>query len=173
MKYTCAHCGVDTSGAVVATWENIRWTICTNCGDGSVRVQSGVVYPTSPFGPEIESLPTPVGDAYEEARSCMSVGAYTAAELICRKILMHVAADKGAKEGESFEGYLDHLLAEGFVTPPMKPWVDLIRKHGNASTHKLQPADKTRAESTMMFTAELLRLVYEMEAMAKKYAPSP
>ncbi|EEF78683.1 hypothetical protein MDMS009_2856 [Methylophaga thiooxydans DMS010] len=36
----------------------------------------------------------------------MEVNAYTAAELICRKILMHVAADKGADEGKSFAAYL-------------------------------------------------------------------
>ena len=99
----------------------------------------------------------------------MSVNAFTAAELICRTILMHVAVDKGAPEGESFAAYLAFLETHGYVTPPMKGWVDLIRMHGNASTHKLASPDKTRAESTTMFTAELLRLVYEMDFMAKKY----
>ena len=32
---------------------------------------------------------TGVAEAYEEARACMSVEATTAAELLCRKILMH------------------------------------------------------------------------------------
>jgi hypothetical protein len=51
----------------------------------------------------------------------------------------------------------------------MKEWVDLIRQHGNKSTHKLDSPEKERAESTVMFTAELLRLVYEMAFMAKRY----
>ena len=52
----------------------------------------------------------------------------------------------------------------------MKRWVDLIRKHGNEATHKLDAPDKARAESTVMLTAELLRVIYEMEHMASKYA---
>ena len=86
---------------------------------------------------------------------------------------MHVAVDKGAKEGENFEKYVAYLESSGFVTPPMKPWVDLIRQHGNKATHLLEDPDKTRAESTLMFTAELLRLVYEMEYMSKQYGPQP
>ncbi|GAH97296.1 unnamed protein product, partial [marine sediment metagenome] len=31
--------------------------------------------------------------------------------------------------------------------------------------------DQNRAESTLMFTAELLRIVYEMEHLAKQYTP--
>ncbi len=101
----------------------------------------------------------------------MSVGGFTAAELVCRKILMHVAVEKGAKEGKSFASYITHLEAAGYVTPPMKPWVDLIRQHGNDSTHELDPPDAQRAESTVMFTAELLRLTYEMEHLASRYGP--
>jgi Domain of unknown function (DUF4145) len=103
----------------------------------------------------------------------MGVGAFTAAELVCRKILMHVAADKGAKTGEPFAAYLDFLEKAGYVTPPMKGWVDLIRKHGNLATHELPAPDRKQAESTVMFTAELLRLVYEMEHMARRYLSPP
>jgi hypothetical protein len=131
------------------------------------------LYPGVAFGPAIEGLVKDVADAYGEARRCMGVNAFTACEGICRKILMHVAVEKGAKEGETFASYITHLEAAGFVTPPMKPWVDLIRQHGNQAQHLLPATDKTRAEATLMFTAELLRLTYEMDYMAKKYAPKP
>jgi hypothetical protein len=55
----------------------------------------------------------------------------------------------------------------------MKGWVGLIREHGNRATHRLEAPDQGRAESTLMFTAELLRLVYEMEHLARKYSPAP
>jgi hypothetical protein len=79
--------------------------------------------------------------------------------------------EKGAKEAETFAAYLTHLESQGFITPPMKGWVNLIRQHGNKSTHELAAPDKERAESTVMFTAELLRLTYEMEFLAKKFTP--
>jgi hypothetical protein len=103
----------------------------------------------------------------------MGVGAFTAAELICRKLLMHIAVDKGAKAGETFIAYLNFLEKAGYVTPPMKGWVDLIRQHGNLATHELPAPDQQQAESTVMFTAELLRLVYEMEHVARRYGSQP
>ncbi len=84
---------------------------------------------------------------------------------------MHVAVDKGAKEGDTFGSYLTYLENQGYVTPPMKGWVDLIRQHGNKSTHRLESPDRKRAESTLMLTAELLRLIYEMQYMAMQYTP--
>ena len=172
--YTCGYCNTVVSGFVVSTYETsigrVKWVLCTHCGYGST-VNDGRLYPGTLFGPIIEGLPKNVEEAYQEARSCMSVGAYTATELLCRKILMHVAAQKGAKEGESFSEYLTFLADQGYVTPPMKKWVDLIRQHGNKAAHLLEAPDRKRAESTVMFTAELLRLIYEMEHLAKQYTP--
>ena len=173
-SYRCGHCGSKTSGPVVASYPEprdptVRWILCINCFKGSVWQQPGHVYPPSLAGEDLAGLPEGVAEAYEETRRCMGVRAYSGAELLCRRLLMHVAADKGAAEGLSFEAYLKHLEDEGYVTPPMKPWVDLIRKHGNKATHRLDPPDYKRAEATFLFTTELLRLVYEMDHHAKSY----
>lgn len=177
VSYTCGHCGRKVAGAVVAyikfqepTGRVIfnKWLLCTNCSYGSVSINNEI-FPGSPFGPQLQGLPSEVKESYQEARRCIEVNAYTAAELICRKILMHIAVEKGAKEGDSFATYITYLESSGYVTPPMKKWVDLIRQHGNHSTHKLEAPEKHRAESTVMFTAELLRLTYEMEYMAAQY----
>ncbi|MBM2824859.1 MAG: uncharacterized protein HW402_523 [Dehalococcoidales bacterium] len=174
--YLCAHCNTMTSGLVVARYYysglNVDWLICTGCGHGSV-LDNGNIYPNSKFGPIIEGLPKEVLQTYEEARRCFSVSAFTACELICRKILMHVAVDKGAKENEAFTYYLSKLGEQGYITPPMTQWVALISKHGGKATHLIETPDRKRAESTLMFTAELLRLIYEMDYMAGRYMPKP
>jgi hypothetical protein len=173
--YACPHCSQSVSGMVIAWFPghpSCTWLLCPACDKGAVRVE-GTLHPSPLFGPVIDGLPGQVADAYDEARACMGVGAFTAAELICRKILMHIAVDKGAKAGEAFMAYLDFLEKAGYVTPPMKGWVDLIRQHGNLATHELPAPDEQQAESTVMFTAELLRLVYEMEHMARRYASQP
>ena len=172
-SYICGHCGTKVSGKVVAHWQNgtqrnIKWLLCPECVNGSVY-NNGIVIPGHLFGPDIKGLPEEVEKAYDEARQCMKVNACTAAELICRKLLMYIAVQKGADEGKSFTSYLTFLEKEGYVTPPMKSWVELIRKHGNQATHRLDSPGKERAEGTVMFTAELLRLVYEMEFMAQQY----
>jgi len=169
ITYICGHCGTKVSGAVVAWKEDVIWAQCTHCGRGSVIDDQGDVYPGTLFGPHLEGLPADIAEAYEEARRSMSVAAFTGAELVCRKILMHVAVEKGATEGETFASYLEHLESKGYITPPMKGWVDLIRQHGNIAAHVLEKPDRERAESTLMFTAELLRIVYEMDYLSRQY----
>lgn len=175
-SYLCGHCKHQTSGRVVAyypTNQAIKWLLCTNCGNGSVSAAGNQIFPTTKFGEDIEGLPNEIQKAYDEARNCFSVGAYTATELICRKILMHVGVEKGANDSQSFEFYIDYLKKSGYVTEAMKSWVDLIRTHGNKSTHKLDAPDSTRAESTIKLTAQLLKIIYEMKSIADKYAPQP
>jgi len=174
ISYTCAKCERDVSGAVVAGAadgvEVVRWLQCPDCGDGAVQRIDKNTYPGVAFGMKLEGLPGEVEVAYTEARNCMAVDAYGACELVCRKILMCVAVEKGAKEGEPFSSYLTYLGEKGFITNAMMGWVEIIRENGNKATHEIEKVEKKRAESTIMFTAELLRLVYEMEFMAQKYA---
>ncbi len=84
---------------------------------------------------------------------------------------MSISVDRGADESKAFTYYLKYLEDEGYITPPMKDWVGLIREHGNKSTHKIEAPDRQRAESTFMFTAELLRIIYEMDDLAQRYLP--
>lgn len=175
----CGWCGADVSAAVyAATGEGsvtesslTQWVQCPTCGAGSVIAHDGKTYPPAPFGPSIEGLPTVVESGYLEARKCMAARAYVAAELISRTILMYVAVDKGDTPGRTFVQHIDYLVGEGYVTPPMKGWVDLIRDHGNKSGHELDLPDEVRASATVMFLAELLRLTYEMEYLAQKFVP--
>lgn len=167
--YTCGHCSTRVSGRVIARaspdrfgrMTPILWLKCPNCGDGSVLTRDETIYPVAPFGPDIEGLPTEVSEAYEEARRCISVKAYTAAEQMCRKILMNVAVQEGAGEGESFSYYVGYLQQHSYITPNMQVWVDQIRERGNQSTHELGGPGEDRARNTLQFTAMLLRLIYE------------
>ena len=176
-NYTCGYCGNKVTGFKVAIYHygmtTVNWLICPSCGDGSVYSSRNQIHPGISYGPNIEGLPELIEEAYQEARDCMTVNACTACELICRKILMHVAVEKGAKEKESFSFYLTYLSEKGYITPPMTEWVDLIRQHGGKATHLIEKPERKRGESTLMFTAELLRLIYEMEYLSKRYIPEP
>lgn len=172
--YTCAYCGADVSGAVIAWCHDgqgriVRFLQCPKCFEGTINADPKGIHPGAAFGPVLQGLPADVESAYSEARRCLSVNATTAAEAMCRKILMHVAVDKGAKEGLTFVSYLDHLEQQGYITPPMRGWVKLIKDHGNESQHRLPAPDRARAEGTVTFTAQLLRIVYEMEYLAQQF----
>jgi len=175
--YICGHCGHKTAGRVVSgkTVNKggsgpliTRFMLCTGCGNGSVENNNNIT-PGIRLGSNLEGLPQSVEVAYNEARDLMAICAYTSCELICRKILLHIAVDKGSKEDISFEQCMEHLEKEGYITVTIKPWADLIRKHGNKSTHRLEAPDENRAKATFTFTEQLLKIVYEMEHIAKKH----
>jgi hypothetical protein len=175
LDFQCGHCNRDVSGIIVAVYhyvnDDTKWIICPSCKKGSVYGEYGIIFPACPYGFKVEGLPELVELAYKEARDCFSQNAYISCEHICRKILMYIAVDKGAEENKSFSHYIEYIQSKGFITEPMNPWVTLIKDHGNKAAHVIEKPDKKRAESTLMFTAELLKIIYEMEYMANKYKP--
>jgi len=170
MEYVCGHCDKPTSGFIISSHRtlDVKWLICLNCKKGSVH-DNGIVYPQPLLGQYVEGLPDTIKTVYEEARKSFSSNSHTACELVCRKILMNVSVQKGADEGEDFVFYIDHLEKSGYITPPMKKWVDIIRQNGNQSNHEIKTPDPERAENTLAFTAQLLKLIYETEYYTNKH----
>jgi DNA-directed RNA polymerase subunit RPC12/RpoP len=136
--YTCAHCG-KAVGAVMA-WEKLDQSsvavVCPVC-DSATVLMGGEQFPGVRFGGQVEGLPGDVSTLYTEARECMGGSAYTAAVLLCRKILMHVAVEAGADGGLKFVQYVQHLWNEHYVPPNAKGWVDHIREKGNEANHEI------------------------------------
>ena len=119
--------------------------------------------------PQVEGLPSDICQVYDEARKSFAVEAYTGCELLCRKILMSVAVDRGAAEDKRFEHYVDYLKDNGHITASLKDMTDIIRRNGNQSTHKIGQTDPKQAEYTLNFTAQVLRSIYEIESQFSKY----
>lgn len=109
-----------------------------------------------------EYVPEEVVGLYGEALRSMEADAPTAAVLACRKILMHVAVDKGANEGTTFIAYVKHLAEQGWLPPDGQRWVDHIREKSNEANHKIVIMDEDEAERLCKFVGMLLRFVYVM-----------
>lgn len=84
-------------------------------------------FPGMPYGNPVDGIPgKSISDLYNEARNAMSVSCYTASVLCCRKILMHIAVEKGAKLSDPFVKYVEHLATANYIPPDAKIWVDHI-----------------------------------------------
>ena len=57
--------------------------------------------------------------------------------------------------------YIDYMIKTGHITVTMKEWVDKIRDNGNVATHEIPPPNSEKANTTLAFTALLLKNVYE------------
>jgi hypothetical protein len=102
---------------------------------------------------------------YNEARLSTAAGAYTAAVLACRKILMHIAVERGAEAGKTFVAYVEHLKTAGYVPPGGEVWVDYIRTRGNEANHEILVMTEEDALALITFVEMLLRIIYEFPSM--------
>jgi hypothetical protein len=166
---TCGSCGLGVAAEIIlgdAVPGYVAWLRCPNCDEGSVKLKNGAVYPTAPAGGSVNHLPVDVDTAWREVRTSHAVAAYTASEMMCRKILMHLAVDKaGATPGKKFVDYIDALDAAGYMAPGMKPVVDTVRKRGNVANHELPASGEQESLTTMAVTEHLLRTIYELPGL--------
>ncbi len=193
LNYTCGHCGSTIASEVgwvnprpderwvvgrrtIKLWDYIR--ICHMCDRPTFFSALGEQMPAPLPGDTIGRLPSDVAAVYDEARKAFQAGAFTACVLTCRKLIMHVAVEKGAADGSNFKLCVDHLETKNFIPPNAKPLVDHIRTRGNEANHEIVLMAPDDAELLVEVSAMVLRYVYEVSAratdlLAKKAKPTP
>src|SRR5258707_8523613 len=149
----------------------ILWCICHFCHKPTFIDERRKQFPGSPIGRPVEFISDgSTSSLYEEARQAAGANAYTAAILACRKILMHIAVSKGAKENQDFVDYVKYLGDNHYFPPDAKEWVDQIRKRGNEANHEIVIMSKDEAEVLLGFVEMLLKVIFEYPALAKQKA---
>lgn len=169
-SYQCGHCSNKVSsnqGYKLGHGHNGEGTqmggiyICPHCRCPTCVDNIGNRFPDSAFGSSVRFIPEDLDALYEEARSCTSNSNYTAAVLVCRKILMHIGVEKGGEEGKSFIYYVNHLATNGYIPPNGSHWVDHIRKKGNEANHEIRIMIRDDARDLLIFIEMLLKFIYE------------
>lgn len=176
--FTCGYCGASIAsekgwlGKRIGRAEIFALIyICHKCGRPTLidETENGKQTPGVTFGNPVSDIPEKtVETLYSEARQCTGAGAYTAAVLCCRKLLMHIAVSKGAKTGESFISYVEYLADHNYIPPDAKDWVDHIRKKSNEANHEISIMNKPDAEELLSFLEMLLKVIFEFPASIKK-----
>lgn len=174
-SYLCGYCGdkvgpdkafLGTSGSSIIA----QIYLCSSCRQPTYFDPAGSQWPGAAFGSQVGALPPEVEIIYGEVRRCMAASAWNTAVMACRKLLMHVAAERGAEDDKSFKYYVDWLVTNHYVPPGGDVWVGQIRERGNEANHEIQLMDQHIAEQIVSFTEMLLKFVYEFPARAA--APS-
>jgi len=168
--FRCGHCGnnLASQNGYFNRSNNMRIYLCHFCAKPTYFLGSSQI-PGAIFGDDITGITdNNVLELYNEARKCVSCNAFTASVLCCRKLLMHIAVSKGAKEGLSFIEYIQFLSDKGYVPPDGKDWVDHIRTKGNDATHEIILMQKEDAEDLIIFIGMLLKVIYEFPEKIRK-----
>jgi hypothetical protein len=170
--YQCAYCGRHVAASegywCVGQNDSLDHTICIcpKCNSPTYFERHQNQIPRPPFGETVSHIDEPKVEAvYQQARRCTSYGAFTAAVMLCRKLLMNIAVQKGAPENQSFQDYVTYLDERGYVPPNGKKWVDAIRQKGNEANHEIHLMTEKDASNIVRFSEMLLRFIYEMPNM--------
>jgi hypothetical protein len=115
-------------------------------------------------GNKVSSLSSGVEELFAEMRTCIAAQAYTAAVLVARKTLMHIAVDLGASPGKKFIYYVKYLADNHYVSPGGTKWVDHIRSKGNEANHEIVVMSADDAMLLLRFLEVLLKSNYEFPA---------
>jgi hypothetical protein len=146
--------------------EAVEWLRCPACLDGILRTSDGAVWPPAPIATPIANLPEDVAHAWKEAQSAHAVAAHTAAEMMCRKILMHLAVDvANGKPGGTFVSFIEDLDKAGYIGTGLKPVIAKVKDRGNTANHELPASTEQESLTTLKITEHLLRSVYEIPGL--------
>jgi hypothetical protein len=141
---------------------------CPRCGGPSYFTSVGDQVPAPALGKPVDNVPPDLKALYDEARRTTTAGCYTAAVMLCRKMLMNFAVHHNAIEGESFAYYVDYLSKNNYIPPDGKHWVDHIRNKGNEANHEIKLMGEADASDLLVFVEMLLRLNFELPGMIQK-----
>ena len=173
--YECGACGERTTGHF-GIWQISREggvlsrvVICSHCGMPTYFRSIDQIYPKPQYGQHVEGITDPpVAELYAQARLCTSYHGFTAANMLCRKILMNLAVSLGAPENQSFKSYIDYLESEGYTPPKGKDWIDEIRRAGNEANHEIRIVGQDEVKRILYFTGLVLQLIYSASHYLKK-----
>src|SRR5690606_23538446 len=119
-RFNCGFCGTLTGsryGYTNLTTANCEIYLCVSCGFPTFMYQ-GRQYPGPRTERKIKNLPESVDSIYTEIKDSVSNSSYTAAILLGRKLIMHLAVDVAkAKEGQKFIEYVQFLKESNFIPP--------------------------------------------------------
>lgn len=149
------------------------WLLCPACGTGAVVDRFGRVSPGQMEFPTPDGTPESEAKIWEETRTCLSVEAYNAVAMLCRKLLLHLVFTHERSEDSSatprkmtFAQAVQYLLDNGVITAANKPLATDIQNIGNRANHELPDITEEEARKIALFTHYLFLSVYEMPKKA-------
>lgn len=146
------------------------WFYCVNCRKGCVS-NGLVVVPGKLDFPTPEGTPEQEAQLWEEVRRCLSAGAFNAAAMLCRKLLLHmVFTHKRSLDRNATPDDLSFAAAvadNGVITEAMNNLATNIKDVGNKANHELPHVTETDARDIALFTHYLFISVDEMPKRAR------
>lgn len=163
--YTCGNCGDKVAGHLGyynQQYQHNDIYICPSCGIPTY-FQYTKQTPGALMGRDVVNLPVDISSIYDEIRDSIMSSNYTAAVLLGRKLIMHLAVDvAGAEEGKTFVQYIEYLKGSNYIPPNAEGLLDFLREQGNEKNHEIKLGTVEEAKKIIKFIESLLYFIYEL-----------
>ena len=163
VNYKCWNCGrhIASEHRYVDNFHIASINICPYCNAPRIIDVYNREFPFTLPGRQIEKLPKNIKNIFDEARTCLGAGAYTATVMLLRKILMNIAVTEGAEENLKFFQYVEYLCSEGIVHKRQQKQAEEVKNLGNAANHEIESRTKEDAERMLSLISLILTNNYE------------
>jgi hypothetical protein len=92
--------------------------------------------------------------------------------MLCRSILVNIAREEGAPDGQPFDYYLSYLASEGLVPRKARQWIDRVRSSPQSdSPGRIPSVSRQNATDLLTFVEYMLRFNYEFPSRAPDTEP--
>jgi hypothetical protein len=177
-RRTCPHCSASPAPFGVqqlleSTGEDgerrfARAGACPSCG-GWIIVDLGpdsngaplAVYPETTGQWAVDHLPGPVSAIWNEAIMVFKVRANASAVVQCGRVLEAACAERQVTGG-TLARRITALFDQGLITSDFKQVMTQVRLIRNVGAHADLPVSRESATSTMRFTQQTLRVLFEV-----------
>jgi hypothetical protein len=164
---------VHRDDMLYAWWQksdsDIWWLGRTHCCNAAVLVHNNgdIVHPAPQPAPTDDRIPSPLHDALDEAKRCVTVRAWRGCAVLARRAIQAACVDKGAPEDKKLVDQISHLVTTGVVTKDLKTWADEVRYAGNDGAHPKDTAvSQDDAEDILKLAEQFLHVLYVAPAIA-------
>ncbi|WP_339094621.1 DUF4145 domain-containing protein [Deinococcus sp. VB142] len=142
--------------------------LCNECHKPVLVFRQGeIIYPYPFPSPTSSEIPEEIRANLMEAKSCMSVNAYRATVVMCRRALQMACINKGANVSDNLVAQINHLKTAAVITADLHEWATVVRWVGNDGAHPGGAGvDKEDAENMLELTEQFLHVLYVAPAKA-------
>lgn len=173
MDYLCGACGQSTNGRVICDLNRtsdqsmVAWCMCSCPKEEPTIIvwKDRLISSQLPISRTFvahDSWPPELAALYEEAAKSYSASAFTAAVMVCRKLLMACACHEGDADGKTFAQYVDFVTGTVLTFPRAKASLDAIRSIGNDANHNVAFVNQADAERAMKIVTYMLDTIYSL-----------
>ena len=142
---------------------------CRACKKPMLVINYGEnIYPVPQPNPSNEKIPDTIRLDLDEAKLCLSVGAYRGCAVLTRRAIQNACLDKGTPKADLVD-QINNLFDKRIITKDVRDWATDVRWIGNDAAHvNKEPVEADDAEDSLKLAESFLEILYVIPKISEE-----